>query len=119
MILSKKGNQKMRMDQETRMCEYCNKHLAVTQHEIFYGSANRKISKKIDEFNLFICSKCHDAAHYKLDLGHDVNMALRIEAQMTFERRKSHEEFMELIKRNYLEMDNYNYETNQWIEEGA
>ena len=108
----------MRMDQETYICEYCNENVAVTQHEKFYGTANRKISLKYEEFSLNICSRCHDASHYKIDLGHDVNMALRINAQMDFERKYGHEEFMKLIGRDYLELESFDYETYQWITEG-
>ena len=92
----------MNFDQEMYMCEVCGGRVAVTTHEIFYGTADRKISKKYPFCQRKICSKCHDACHYKIDLGQDINKKLRIEAQIEFEKRHGKEKYMEVIGTNYL-----------------
>ena len=89
------------MDQELYMCEVCKMAPAVTTHEVYYGTANRKISIK-NGFQVKICPRCHDAAHYKIDLVTDVNKVLRKQFQREYEKNHSRQEFIKLIGQNYL-----------------
>jgi hypothetical protein len=91
----------MKMDQELYMCEVCGMSPAVTTHEVYYGTANRKVSIK-NGFQVKICARCHDAAHYKIDIGIDVNRKLRERFQREYEKNHTRQEFIELIGHNYL-----------------
>jgi len=89
------------MDQELYMCEVCEMSPAVTTHEVYYGTANRKVSIK-HKFQVKICARCHDAAHYKISVGHDMNMELRKQFQREYEKNHTKEEFIKLIGQDYL-----------------
>jgi 5-methylcytosine-specific restriction endonuclease McrA len=72
-------------------------------HHVFYGK-NRKISDEHTEFMTCLCYNCHqgtNGVHGKH--GHDKDLFLKRRAQKMFEETHSHEEFMKLIGRNYLE----------------
>lgn len=89
-------------DQEVYMCEVCEDNVAVTKHEVYYGTADRQIS--IDNgFQVRICPLCHNAAHYRANVGFDLNKKLREKFQREFEEEHTRKEFMDLIGRNYLE----------------
>ena len=68
----------------------------LARHEIF-GGANRQTSKAIGLWGRF-CDRCHKLAHS----NGDVAEMLHKEGQAVFEIVHSHEEFMELIGKNYL-----------------
>ena len=64
------------------------------------GTANRKLS---EQFGLWVwlCHDCHtgtDGAQYNLER----NQILKRMAQRAFEARKSHDEWMQIFKKNYL-----------------
>jgi len=81
-------------------CEICGKP-AITTHEIYYGTANRKVSI-MHGFQVHLCNDCHLAAHYRKNIGYDLNIQLRETCQRNFEENHTRDEFLKLIGRNYL-----------------
>lgn len=81
-------------------CYLCGVYLPKGErhmHEIYYGSANRKKSKKWD-CCVPLCVYCHNKAHH----DHDIDYDLKVKCQIEFEKLHGFVKFMEVFHRNYL-----------------
>lgn len=76
-------------------CFFC-KNEYVDIHEI-YGGCNRKVSMR-NGFCVGLCRLCHN----KVTLDYEAGLHLKKKCQLKFEETHSREEFLSLIKRNYL-----------------
>ena len=88
------------MQQGDPRCYMCGKTVELERHHVMAGTANRKLS---EQFGLWVwlCHDCHtgtDGAQYNREKG----LILKRMAQRAFEARKSHAEWMELFKKNYI-----------------
>lgn len=71
-------------------------------HEVFFGTANRK--KSI----LYGCcvpltAVLHNSSNKGVHLDKALDMRLKREMQVAFENKYSHDKFMEVFHKNYLE----------------
>ena len=85
--------------QREKICYLCPRTIGLERHHILSG-ANRKWSEKLGLW-VYLCHEHHTGkrgAQYDKDL----NLLLKREAQKAFEETHSHEEWMEIFKRNYL-----------------
>ena len=80
-------------------CFFCGKTVELERHHIFPG-ANRKWSEK---FGLWIWC-CHDDHTGKDGVQYNRKKAdgLKRIGQIAFEARHSHEEWMEIFRKNYI-----------------
>ena len=81
-------------------CFLCGCKTNLERHHIFAGVANRKISHR-EGFWVTLCSECHrgvDGAQYNSETGE----YLKRQCQMAYEELHSREEWMNLIRKNYL-----------------
>ena len=87
--------------QDEKKCYLCGREYGLERHHIFAGVANRRISEA-NGFWVWLCgSTCHrgvEGAQY----NPAVNQFLKASAQMAYEQNHSHDEWMKLIRRNYL-----------------
>ena len=85
---------------DLKHCYLCEK-LATCKHEAFFGTADRKLSMK---FGLVfpLCDNCHTAENTAVHNNYFTDIKLKQIAQRKFEEKYSHEEFMEIFKKNYL-----------------
>ena len=86
--------------QEERRCYFCNRINDLEKHHVFAGVANRKISEARG-FWVMCCNDCHtgrDGVQY----NREKNLRLKQDAQRAFEKDHSHDEWMKLIRKNYL-----------------
>lgn len=86
--------------QAERTCFLCGTEQALEKHHIFAGVANRRISEEHGLW-VYLCHNCHtgtDGAQY----DHDKNRWLKQAAQMAFEQTHTHDEWMRLIRKNYI-----------------
>ena len=70
------------------------------RHHVLGGVANRPLSEKFGLWG-YLCHNCHtgtDGAQY----NRERNQKLKRLAQIAFEARHSHEEWMETFRKNYL-----------------
>lgn len=76
-------------------------------HEVFYGTANRK---KSIEYGCCVplTARLHNGSNKGVHFNKALDMRLKREMQKAFEKKYSHEEFMEIFHKNYLEDDNDN-----------
>ena len=87
--------------QKDKSCYLCGSVAGLEEHHIFAGVANRKISEKYG-LKVWLCQRHHTGTH-GAQYDKDLNLLLKREAQKTFEIHHSRAEWMDLIKKNYLE----------------
>ena len=76
-------------------CEICGYFCQCARHEIFYGTANRKLSIKWGMV-IFICPACHRQVHDDPDLRDE----LEAKYQQRFEEQYPDEKFMAIFGKN-------------------
>ena len=83
------------------LCQNKLKKHEVNKHEVFYGSGNRIQSMK---YGLIVplCDNCHTIDNLSVHNNYFTDIKLKQQAQAIFEREYSHEEFMQIFKKNYL-----------------
>lgn len=87
--------------QTHKECYFCGFKADLECHHIFAGVANRKISEKYG-LKVWLCHRHHtgvEGAQYDKTR----NLMLKQDAQAAFEKTHSHKEWMNLIRKNYLE----------------
>lgn len=70
-------------------------------HEVFYGSANRRKSIKYG-CCVPLTASLHNMSNNGVHFDKTLDMRLKREMQAAFEKKYSHEKFMEVFGRNYL-----------------
>lgn len=86
--------------QKVKACYFCGRITELERHHVFGGVANRPISEKYGLW-VYLCHKCHTGkcgAQY----DKEKNLTLKREAQRCFEKDHSRDEWMTLIRKNYL-----------------
>jgi len=87
--------------QSDRSCYFCGSVIGLEEHHIFAGVANRKISEKYG-LKVWLCHR-HHTGDKGAQYDRDLNLQLKQEAQKAFEIHYSRSEWMDLIRKNYLE----------------
>lgn len=86
--------------QTDKSCFLCGRECLLERHHIFAGTANRRISER-EGLWVWLCHDCHtgtNGAQYEAD----TNRYLKQEAQMAYEQTHTHDEWMRLIRKNYI-----------------
>lgn len=86
--------------QNGERCYFCGRVNGLEEHHVLGGTANRKLSEKYG-LKVLLCQDCHtgkNGAQY----NRERNQSLKRLAQIAFEARHSHDEWMEIFKKNYL-----------------
>ena len=86
--------------QNGERCYLCGRVTGLERHHVLGGVANRPLSEKYGLW-VYLCHDCHtgkDGAQYDRKTGD----ALKRLAQIAFEARHSHDEWMQVFKKNYL-----------------
>ena len=81
-------------------CFFCGRLFGLERHHILGGVANRPLSEKYGLW-VWLCPDCHrgmDGAQY----GREKNQILKRLGQIAFEARHSHDEWMQIFKKNYI-----------------
>lgn len=87
---------------DLKVCHECGTRTNVEVHHCIHGTSGRKLATK---YHLLVglCSECHRGTygvHGKY--GEALDLKLKREAQECFEKKYSHEKWMEVFGRNYL-----------------
>ena len=89
------------MQKDLSRCFLCGGMNSLEEHHIF-GGANRKLSERYG-LKVMLCGvECHRLGKHSAHMNIEVNKSLKRLGQIAFEARHSHEEFMEIFKKNYL-----------------
>ena len=86
--------------QDDDRCYVCGRRAGLEIHHVLGGVANRKLSEKYG-LKVKLCKGCHTGkggAQYEFEL----NQRLKREAQEAFEKIHSHDEWMQVFRKNYL-----------------
>ena len=81
-------------------CWFCGRTNGLECHHVFEGTANRKISEKYG-LKVWLCHE-HHTGDGGAQYDRERNLQLKQAAQKAFEQLHSHEEWMRLIRKNYL-----------------
>lgn len=82
-----------------KQCYLCGRQTGLERHHVMAGS-NRKLSEKYG-LTVWLCHNCHTGtkgAQYDRTKGD----FLKQDAQRAFEKEYSHEEWMDIFRKNYL-----------------
>ena len=86
--------------QKSERCFICGRVTDLERHHVLGGTANRKLSEKYG-LTVYLCHEHHtgkDGVQYDRKKGD----ALKRLAQIAFEARYSHDEWMQVFRKNYL-----------------
>ena len=86
--------------QKGERCFLCGRTTDLERHHIFGGVANRPLSEKFGLW-VWLCHDCHtgtDGAQYIKEK----NQNLKRLGQIAFEARHSHDEWMQIFRKNYI-----------------
>lgn len=89
--------------QNQKECLICKKTSGLHKHHVFYGPL-RKVSEK-NGLTVWLCGRHHNLSKYGVHFDRDLDLQIKALAQKRFEENHSRKEFMKLIGRNYLEME--------------
>ena len=87
--------------QDEKVCFLCGREYGLEKHHIFAGVANRRIS----EAEGLWCWLCGETCHRGIDgaqYDSEKNLYLKQMAQAAYEQTHSHDQWMKLIRKNYL-----------------
>ena len=86
--------------QNEKRCYLCDRKTGLEKHHIFAGVANRKISEAMG-FWCFLCHDCH-VGYMGAQYNKDTGLMLKRDVQRAFEETHTRDEWMSIIRKNYL-----------------
>ena len=84
------------LDTEQGICYICGAHTETARHEIFFGTANRKLSKKYGTW-VNLCPWCHHLAHNNAE----TTKFLHIRGENAFKDKYPDIDFKSFYGRNF------------------
>lgn len=87
--------------QTDRACYFCGRLDGLERHHVFGGVANRKISETYG-LCVYVCHKHHTDPKEGVQYNKEMNLKLKQDAQMAFQKYYSRKVWMQLIRKNYL-----------------
>ena len=87
--------------QTEKECYICHCTQGLEDHHIYFGDGLRPKSERMG-FKCWLCSYHHRDNKNGVHGNRELDKKLKRECQQKFEESHSHEEFMRIIKRNYL-----------------
>lgn len=82
-------------------CEICGIETECARHEVFFGTANRRLSIKWG-MTAWLCPAHHNMTNDGVHFNRDNDLILKRRYQAHFELMYSHELFVAIFGRNYL-----------------
>lgn len=82
-------------------CFFCGKRTDLERHHIFGGVANRPLSEKYGLW-VYCCDFHHRDPKEGVQYNKEKADYLKALGQIAFEGKHSHDEWMELFKKNYI-----------------
>ena len=88
--------------QEEKRCYFCGSTVGLEEHHIYFGVGLRPISER-NGLKCWLCGYHHRNTKYGVHGNRKLDLKLKETCQSKYEETHSREEWMKLIKRNYLE----------------
>lgn len=73
----------------------------LVRHEVFYGTANRKLSKEWGCW-VYLTPQMHNMSNQGVHFNKENDLKLKQAVQQRFEELYGHEKFMQIFGKNYL-----------------
>ena len=89
------------MQKDITRCFLCGGRIGLEEHHVL-GGANRKLSEKYGLKVMLCGEECHRLGKNSAHMNRAVGDSLKRLAQIAFEARHSHDEWMNVFKKNYL-----------------
>ena len=86
---------------DERKCYICGSTFNVEKHHIFFGNPLRKISDK-HGFFVWLCSYHHRDSKEGVHGNRETDLMLKRKCQSVYEEKHSRQDWLKIIKRNYL-----------------
>ena len=83
------------------VCYLCGNHTETIRHEVYYGTANRKVSKQSGTW-VNICPRCHEKVHRNPNAGIDLLLKRKGEYFYSIADGNTHAGFMRTFGRSWL-----------------
>ena len=87
--------------QTEKECYICHAQVGLEDHHIFFGVGLRPISER-NGFKCWLCQLHHRDGKYGVHGNRQIDLMLKRVCQEEYEKTHSRQEWMKLIKRNYL-----------------
>ena len=114
LMFPKQGNKKKRkqhmksiMHQKDGTCYLCSTlnddhriHSLLEEHHVFKGY--RREASEANGLKVYLCPAHHQNSPVAVHSNYEYNLILRSDAQKAYETEHSHEDWMQLIGKNYL-----------------
>lgn len=71
------------------------------EHHVMHGTANRKLAEQYG-LKVYLCPEHHRTGKEAVHRDNDVDEALKRYAQRMFEKTHTHEEWMNIFRKNHL-----------------
>lgn len=84
-----------------KKCYICHTKFNIHKHHIYFG-ANRKNSENIGAW-VYLCGHHHNQSNDGVHFNPKLDQQLKELAQRKYEENHTRDEFMSIIKRNYLD----------------
>ena len=86
--------------QEEKQCYFCGSTVSLEKHHIYMGALRPKSER--NGFFVWLCSFHHRDGKNGVHGNRELDLQLKSECQREYEKTHSRQEWMKLIKRNYL-----------------
>lgn len=88
---------------DTAHCYLCGRSVALECHHIF-GKYQRKMSTE-QGFTVMLCHDCHNERPNGVHFNREVDRRLKADCQRKFLQTHTFDEWMSLVGRNYIELN--------------
>jgi len=88
-------------DFDLRKCYICGSRLQPNIHEVYFGSAHRKLSIQYG-CCVCLCSYHHNGSSNGVHFNHELDLMLKQEMQRAFEKTYPQIDFKGVFRKNYL-----------------
>lgn len=88
-------------DLSIERCFVCGSVRELQLHHIMHGNANRRLSTRY-QLTCWLC-RTHHTGRFGVHSNAELNKRLQAEAQTAFEKTHTHEEWMKIFGKNYLQ----------------
>ena len=87
--------------QSEKECFFCGWTGGLHKHHVIFGRGYREISERLGLW-VWLCPKHHNMSNEGVHFNRTRDLELKRYAQRKYEESHSHEEWMDVIGRNYL-----------------
>ena len=89
------------IQKDMESCYLCGRQYGLETHHVLGGTANRRLSERYG-LTVKLCHECHAGGRESAQYEAQLNKLLKQDAQVAFEEKYSHDDWMRIFRKNYL-----------------